>query len=297
MHKSLNRGIHMNILVIFKKSTLELMLEKGNKAEKQYLKRFRERHAELKRAHLANTHTQKVVLNTLKKHKHNFSTCYRNEFCEIKLTNQHLDLIITVGGDGTLLDIAKYVRDIPILGVNSDPIKSVGWFSHAHADNFAEFITNLDTKPKSTLKRATLTINANPYQFPILNDILITNKKHAEMIRIDAQIGSTQKFLRSSGLLIATPSGSTAWMYNEGGKVVSNTNRQLQYRELGSRNPFNGFSAKPLILTSHMYSGLICIDGSHQHSSFFFGDEIIIQLNGPPLTIYGDIDEKKALLL
>ncbi len=287
----------MNILVVFKKSTLELMLEKGNTCEKNYLKRFPQRHAELKRAHTENKKTQEHVLKILKKNKHTISSCYRSDFCDTKLVNNKFDLIITVGGDGTLLDISKYVTNTPILGVNSDPVKSIGWFSHANIANFAEFIENLNSKPKSILKRATLYINQIPYPHPILNDILLTNQKHAEMIRVEATIKQKTHFLRSTGLLIATPSGSTAWIYNEGGQAVLNTSKQLQYREIGTRKPIAGFSAKPIHITSHMYSGLLCIDGSHQHTQFSFGDEITIALNAPSLTIYGDVDKKKQKLV
>jgi NAD+ kinase len=284
-----------NILLVYKKSTLELMRE-GGKAEEAYLDNFPKRKAELERADVANKDVISFVEKYLSENNTAYHKCYRAKICDITLKD--VTLIISIGGDGTLLDIAKYVSTIPILGVNSDPVKSTGFFCHTQKDNFISAFQNLDSFPKSVLPRMKLTINSKPYEFPVLNDVFVTSKNHADMIRMQGNVdnGDDELFFRSSGLLISTANGSTAWMYNEGGEIMPTADKRLQFRESGARNKKAGFVSTNIELVSHMYAGVLAIDGSHQIETFTFGAKIVLEPGAAPLTIYGDIEAKKEKL-
>jgi NAD+ kinase len=308
----------MNILIITKKSTLTLMTEKGGCCEKKYFAKFPNECAELQRADKANMATRNLVLDTIKQTKHSCLVMTRAEFTPDVLKG--INILITVGGDGTLLEMAKYVTKIPILGVNSDPTKSIGHFCTTNSTNFHDFfmqyIANAKTikdvfeklnVPHTRIPRFSLRINNKLDKNLILNDVYVTNQHHAEMIRVDVAVGTLNAkknkknsknsrlkhigFIRCNGLLISSAAGSSAWMYNEGGDVLRLDDMRLQYKELGKRAPHHGFTDY-LKITSHMFSGLLCVDGTHRAIPFSFGDVIELQTDAKPICILGDLASK-----
>src|SRR5262249_51618617 len=83
------------------------------------------------------------------------------------------DLVISVGGDGTLLNASHYVRDGMVIGVNSAPGDSVGHFCAANRENFAErldAILDLKWRPVE-LARLQVTLDRKPLPELALNDV------------------------------------------------------------------------------------------------------------------------------
>jgi NAD+ kinase len=135
------------------------------------------------------------------------------------------DLVIAVGGDGTLLQAAHRLRGsgVPILGIN---IGYLGFITSIRSDRVrqemkrvlnAEFIisqrTALDLEIRSGRKRI---------GGWALNDALITRGGNPHLIGIEARIGQRRlTSYRCDGLIIATPTGSTAYSLAAGGPIIS----------------------------------------------------------------------------
>ena len=91
--------------------------------------------------------TLAVVNEALAKRPFAVEAVYRGDLTPI--TDR--DLVIAVGGDGTFLQVARFVDDLPVLGVNSDPTSSVGFFTVAARDTFEEILDAVDTLPRTKL--------------------------------------------------------------------------------------------------------------------------------------------------
>lgn len=141
------------------------------------------------------------------------------------LRDGRADLVIAVGGDGTLLQAAHRFRGsgVPILGIN---IGYLGFITSIRSDRVrlemkrvlnAEFIisrrTALDLEIRTGRKHA---------GGWALNDALITRGGNPHLIGIEARIGQRRlTSYRCDGLIVATPTGSTAYSLAAGGPIIS----------------------------------------------------------------------------
>jgi NAD+ kinase len=305
-----------NVLIIRKRSLLELLHLKKSQRITTYLKKYASCHDELIRAKLAHTKTLEVVTQVLDSHNCPYDIHTRASFKPSFLKN--VDLVITIGGDGTLLEIARYLKTIPILGVNSDPKKSIGHFCSCNSDTFATLFDAYIKQELSITKipRMSITIDGKTSEQLILNDVYVTNQNHGEMIRLDVtytkektRVTSKSVFnkkekntlevtfaSRCTGFLVATSAGSSAWMYNEGGTIQLMHDTQLQLKELGKRHPVHNFTYS-VKLVSHMPKGIVCIDGSHRTMKFGFGQELELKANQAPILIVGDVATRHNALI
>ena len=137
------------------------------------------------------------------------------------------DLIVALGGDGTLIGVAGRIaesgRDVPILGVN---FGSLGFLTEI---TLPELYDALDAtlagratlEPRSMLSARTLRGDAPFADHIVLNDIVITKAALSRIIEISITVGDapvTQ--FRADGLIIASPTGSTAYNLAAGGPIV-----------------------------------------------------------------------------
>ncbi|KAJ7546018.1 hypothetical protein O6H91_08G020400 [Diphasiastrum complanatum] len=173
---------------------------------------------------------------------------------ELKTQIHNADLIVTVGGDGTLLQASHYVdSSIPILGLNSDPTwkdevevqieqfdatRSRGFLCLATAENFGEVLDEIleDKRHSMELKRISVSSNGSQILPPALNDVLLAHPNPASVsrcsFRVDKEDGDpVTPFIhsRSSGLRICTGAGSTAAMQSAGGYPMRMLSQDLQY--------------------------------------------------------------------
>jgi NAD+ kinase len=133
-----------------------------------------------------------------------------------------VDLVLVLGGDGTLLAIADLVGqmelDVPILGVN---FGALGFLTEITRP---ELFTALDAAVKGTVdhdKRMLLRGCVGTTSRVALNDIVLTRTALSRMIDLDVTVGDQfVTSVRSDGLIIASPTGSTAYNLSAGGPVV-----------------------------------------------------------------------------
>jgi NAD+ kinase len=148
------------------------------------------------------------------------------EVARERLPNE-VDLVIVLGGDGTLLAMADRIgqagRDIPILGVN---FGSLGFLTEIRID---ELYPSLESVLNGTARydeRLMLHAEATraghpPDQRIVLNDVVFTKTALSRMIELVVSVsGSFVTRVKADGLIIASPTGSTAYNLAAGGPIV-----------------------------------------------------------------------------
>jgi len=136
------------------------------------------------------------------------------------------DLALVAGGDGTLLSVAREVASagIPILGVN---LGSLGFLTELQADERFEALERVLAGRFTIEERQTLRVRyakraeTTQREYALLNDAVISKSALARMIHIDVQVdGDEVATYKSDGLILATPTGSTAYSLSAGGPIL-----------------------------------------------------------------------------
>ncbi|MBQ7792417.1 MAG: NAD(+)/NADH kinase [Clostridia bacterium] len=135
-----------------------------------------------------------------------------------------VELVIVLGGDGTLLQVAQSASqyDIPILGIN---FGRVGLLTDLE-ENELEMVSRIFTGDYSLDERMMLTAVVSEqgeerYRFRALNEIALSRGNFSKMLELDLYIdGGFCTPIRADGLIVATPTGSTAYSLSAGGAVV-----------------------------------------------------------------------------
>ena len=132
------------------------------------------------------------------------------------------DLLVVIGGDGTLLRFASVAaqRDIPLLGVN---LGRIGFLSEIALNEFSEAIVKIQRGDYRVEERMTLLCSINGAPFAsCLNDVLISKQSFSGTIQIDMYCdGQSVGSVFSDGIIASTPTGSTAYNLSAGGPVVT----------------------------------------------------------------------------
>ena len=147
-------------------------------------------------------------------------------FDEENLRSNNIDLLISFGGDGTLLDTVTMIKnsDIPVLGVNAGRL---GFLANINQDDILLAVKALKNKDFKLDRRSLLQVeNKNLKACNIsnfaLNEVTVHKKDSSSMLKIDAILDD--EFLNtywSDGLIIATPTGSTAYSLSCGGPIIT----------------------------------------------------------------------------
>jgi NAD+ kinase len=205
-------------------------------------------------------------------------------------------LVLTVGGDGTLLTASHQVSGLPVLGVNSAPGFSVGFFCGASADTIDEALERaLDGDLTSvTLARMEVRCNDELISRRVLNDALLCHSCPAATSRYILELGTQQEEHRSSGIWVGPAAGSTAAQHSAGGEVLPLDSENLQ---LVVREPYNPHGEplklrraeiKPdesLLVRSKMYDARLFLDGPANHRVVTLGDVLVFRRSPDPLSL------------
>jgi NAD+ kinase len=209
------------------------------------------------------------------------------------------DLVISIGGDGTFLAASHQVGHGVILGVNSSPEASVGFFCACTGERFEATLARAlaGTLPVTPLSRLETRINGKSLAQLALNDVLITHKNPGATSRYALRVGRIEELQRSSGLWISTPAGSTAGIRAAGGTVLPLRSDRIQFvvRELyvppGDR-PFRlkrGLAPRgsEVRVICRMVEGALFIDGPRQPIDLYVGDRVAVRMSSKPLQVLG----------
>ncbi|MGF1526478.1 MAG: NAD(+) kinase [Candidatus Competibacterales bacterium] len=138
------------------------------------------------------------------------------------------DLAIVVGGDGTLLNAARSLVDfrVPLLGVNLGRLGFLTDVSPSRLDTLLdEILQGRFREDERSLLHAQVVRDGQAItQADALNDVVVHKRDMARMIEVDTYIdGSFLNAYRADGLIIATPTGSTAYALSSGGPIIHPT--------------------------------------------------------------------------
>jgi NAD+ kinase len=148
--------------------------------------------------------------------------------CSKKEMAAKADLIISLGGDGTLLNIAPLVErpDVPILGVN---LGGLGFITEVAVDELEGVLSKTLDGDYEIEKRMTLEVrvsgkNGRPHKFRVLNDVVIAKGARSRIIDLETYVGDDYLCTyRADGLIISTPTGSTAYSLAAAGPILEPT--------------------------------------------------------------------------
>lgn len=285
-----------HVLVVYKKSAYQLHVLERKDAHLRRL--LRQRHPdvlELRQAHLVHRRTLEAVIDSLTRAGVRWHLVYRAHLRPMA----RYDVIVCVGGDGTVLRAAHVTPDGPILGVNSDPQRSEAVFCAATAGTFDRLLRHAlqGTLEEACLHRLQVRLNGRPVGPPVLNDVLIAHDDPATMSRYRLTIGAVREFQKSSGLWVATAAGSSSATLAAGGRRLSWTAAQFQYRP---RELYRGRLSRARLtggvldrravvdLVWLMRTGLASIDGPGVQVPLRFGDRIQVAVSRQhPLRLLG----------
>ncbi len=199
----------------------------------------------------------------------NFPTCKT-----INTDALNADLVISIGGDGTFLTTAACIGDknIPILGINTGRLGFLADVAHEEIDTILQELLDgrYHVEERTVLELSTSDGSEKNYPFA-LNEVAILKQDLSSMISIRASVNN--EFLntyQADGLIIATPTGSTAYSMSVGGPLLVPQAQNLIIAPVASHS----LNVRPLIIPDSWYidleidsrskSFLISLDGRSQ---------------------------------
>ncbi len=160
------------------------------------------------------------------------------------------DVLLTVGGDGTIIHSAKHAAAYskPVLGINSGRL---GYVAELESDE-TEMLKSLIKGEYKIENRLLLSVNVNRgdgkrESYTAVNDAVISRGALSRIIDLDVKIdGSSVSSYRADGVLVSTPTGSTAYALSAGGPVIAPSLRCFELVPICS----HALSARCVILSS-----------------------------------------------
>ena len=130
------------------------------------------------------------------------------------------DFVIILGGDGTILDktafCAKY--DVPIFGIN---LGGVGYLTDVERNNAKSALSKILNKNYYIENRTAIETSLNNKKYIALNDICVLKKDQSKLIALDIYVNDDYiDTYRGDGIIISTPTGSTAYNLSAGGPII-----------------------------------------------------------------------------
>lgn len=207
-----------------------------------------------------------------------------DEFSSHNDFHKGIDLTLSIGGDGTFIQSVGYIRDsgVPILGINTGRL---GFLANISKDQIQNTMEQVKRKEFEFQKRSLLRIHTAEDLFGednfALNEVTFHKKDTASMITVHASLEN--KYLNSywaDGLIVATPTGSTAYSLSCGGPIIT---PGCQVHILTPIAPHN-LNVRPMVVPDHMpiklsiegreRKYLISLDGNSKNIRQ--GEEVII---------------------
>ena len=142
----------------------------------------------------------------------------------VEVTNEDPDLVVSLGGDGTMLRAAQlaHATDAPLVGVN---LGALGYLTEVDAGEEKEALEKILAGSYEIEERMMLRCTAtdgDDVSFVGLNEVLVERSGAHRLVRLEVHIGGERlAAFNADGVLVATPTGSTAYALSAGGPIVS----------------------------------------------------------------------------
>lgn len=284
------------VLVVYKKSAYQLYVREHRST--RLVRLLREGHASVSRLRQADrdhAETLASARRVLASLGTRATFRYRGDARAV----DGADLVVTLGGDGTLLWASHHVGPgVPMVAINTAPRDSVGFFCAGTKDVLDDVLAAaLAGRLRATqLTRMRVEVDGTQVADRVLNDALFCHECPAATSRYLLSHGSRREEQRSSGLWIGPAAGSTAAQRSAGGRVLPASSRKLQFVV---REPYTPDGVRyrlrqgligehdRLAVTSKMQRARLYIDGPHHVRRLDVGAEIAFSRSDEPLTLLG----------
>ena len=196
------------------------------------------------------------------------------------------DLLISVGGDGTILRAITFVRDlgIPIVGINTGRL---GFLATIQTDEIESAMTEILKGDYKISERSLISVSTEPKNKDIvdthfaLNEIAISRKNTTSMITVETHLND--EYLTSywaDGLILSTPTGSTGYSLSCGGPVIAPDANNFAITPIAPHN----LSARPLIIPDNTTITLR-VDGREDQFLMSLDSRIVTLPNTTTVTV------------
>jgi NAD+ kinase len=286
-----NQEGRLRVLLVLKKTRFENYQENKDKLEKNPdIDDIKEMQA----GYDLHVDSIKKICAILQRNNVDYLLCPRGELDKKFFLGR---IIITIGGDGTLLEAAHDTQKNPLLGVNSDPVRSVGSLCLATSETFELLFGQILSGRLSVKKVMRIAGYLNGHKLPIeaLNEVLIAHENPAAMSRYTILIDEEKEFQKSSGVWIAASSGSSGAIVSAGGEVRPIDDQKMQ---IVVREPYFSQAIEPKFLfgfvgeqktvtiISHMQDGCIYFDGPMKKFPFVLGSRLDLKVSDKKLYLF-----------
>lgn len=171
-------------------------------------------------------------------------------FSSHKCLDSSFDVLVSIGGDGTILRAATYVRasGIPIIGINAGRL---GFLAKVQKENIETFLQIIIEKKHTVSERTLLSLSCIPENKELtelnfaMNEITVSRKDTTSMITIETYLNN--EYLNSywaDGLIISTPTGSTGYSMSCGGPILTPEVNGFVITPIAPHN----LNARPLVI-------------------------------------------------
>ncbi|EIK87844.1 inorganic polyphosphate/ATP-NAD kinase [Gardnerella vaginalis 6119V5] len=195
------------------------------------------------------------------------------------LVDEHTEIVVVLGGDGTMLQAAELVHctTVPIIGIN---LGHVGFLAEFESFQIDEAIRRIANKDYSIDRRMEAHVDVwlpgetEPLRDWALNDITLDRADRGRMVELSIRVDDVEmSSFGCDGVIVSTPTGSTAYAFSAGGSIMWPNVEALQLVPLAAHALF----ARPLIIGSgstftidileeSSSGGWICCDGRRQRA-------------------------------
>ncbi len=221
-------------------------------------------------------------------------------------TADGFDLVVTLGGDGTLLWASHLVStSTPMLAVNTAPRDSVGYFCGAKKGELEERLAEAlaGRLPRTELTRMRVEVDGRVVSSRVLNDVLYCHECPAAVTRYVLFHGDAHEEQRSSGVWVGPAAGSTAAQRSAGGRVLPLGSRRLQYVV---REPYTERHKRlrlvrglvdpgdSLTLLTKTSAGRLFVDGPYREHAIPLGSRIVLSRSAESLVLLGIADRRRS---
>ncbi|WP_439151900.1 NAD kinase [Winogradskyella sp.] len=169
---------------------------------------------------------------------------------KFNILDKSFDLLVSIGGDGTILRAITYVRDlgIPIVGINTGRL---GFLATIQTEEIEAALSQLFNGNYKVSERSLLSVETHPINEDVtetnfaLNEIAVSRKNTTSMITVETHLND--EYLTSywaDGLILSTPTGSTGYSLSCGGPVITPEAKNFVLTPIAPHN----LSARPLVI-------------------------------------------------
>jgi len=283
------------ITLIYKLSRLAYAQDKGTPSELKNLANEQDTITrELTESHESNLRCMDHISSVLRKQGLSYNIICRSDIRPEDIEDR---FIISIGGDGTVLETSHHCKNAPVLGVNSDPKHSIGALCIAFENNFSMILDQIYQgliKP-SPIQRLAIRHQNNLYKTLALNDVLYCHQNPAAMSRFSLITKNHHEAHRASGIWISTAAGSTGGIFSCGGDAypIEHEGGTFRIREPYWSDPQppallagEFFKGEEISIRSNMTDARIYIDGPHIYLDVPLGDSVSIGIADHPLWLF-----------